>query len=229
MSSKLEIILSGATGRVGLEIIKIVSLKKDLILAAEISSKSEGWESINLKKKKNIVVIDFSLPDGLESAMKWCEKNKVPLVSGTTGISNVHKLKLQKLAKKIPVLWSANMSPGISVLKKLILSFPELKEYEVQLVEKHHKHKKDSPSGTALELENVIDRSKLSKSKRNKTISIRGGGIPGEHRLLVMGEGEVIELTHHALNRSIFAEGAIRAAYWLIKQEPGLYTLEDTI
>lgn len=226
MSSKhTQIILSGSTGRMGQEIAKIIDSSKNMSLLANISKKNSAW--IQIKPSANAVVVDFSLPEGFREACDWCQKNKVPLITGTTGLSEKDFSLLKSTSKKTPVLWSANMSYGISLFKKLIRNLKNLEGFEFQIVEAHHKHKKDAPSGTAKDLQKTLEDSQSNKKSIFPPLSIRGGGIQGIHTLMVMGEGETLEITHQALNRAVFAEGALRAARWIVGQKPGLYSLED--
>ena len=173
------------------------------------------------------VVIDFSLPEMTAAVASWCADRKIPLVSGVTGVTKEHKDHLAKTAKVSPVLWAPNMSLGVAVMARMLAEFSRLEGFQFQIEELHHVHKKDKPSGTALFLQE-----KLKSAVGNDVpapLAIRGGGIFGIHRAWAMGEEEVITLEHNAMNRRVFARGALRAAVWLLDQKPGLYTMDDVL
>lgn len=178
-----------------------------------------------LDSAKTDLVIDFSLPELTDDVVKWCVANKKPLVSGVTGISAAQKKAFAQTT--IPALWAPNMSLGVAVLAKMLAQFKNLEDFEFQIEELHHKRKKDKPSGTALFLQEKMEQAIGEKAP--EPLAIRGGGIFGIHRVWAMGEEETITLEHNALNRRVFARGALRAAQWLATQKPGLYTLEDTL
>jgi 4-hydroxy-tetrahydrodipicolinate reductase len=177
--------------------------------------------------KKVDVVVDFSLPELFSEALEWAVKNKKAFVSGTTGLSKKQKQEIQKASKAIPVLWSANMSLGINLICEILKNFSAAKDFDFQIVEAHHNKKKDAPSGTAVllqdHLEAAIDR------KVPTALSLRGGGIFGIHEVWAMGQEEVIKIEHNALNRSVFARGAISVASWISGQKPGLYQVADVL
>lgn len=223
-----KIFLVGATGRMGSAIIDVAQSQNTAKVVGGVGKgKKENSfsESFPTKAPKADVAIDFSSVDVFEQTLQWCAKNKMPLVSGVTGISDKQTAALEKAAKTIPVLWAPNMSIGVALVKK-ILSEMEIPDFfDVHLLEYHHRHKKDAPSGTAKDLEAVLKK----KTKKNYagTASIRGGGIFGVHRVDLMAESEVISIQHQALDRHVFAKGAVAAAQWLKSQKPGLYTMQD--
>ena len=173
------------------------------------------------------VVIDFSLPELTEDVLKWCEKNKKPLVSGVTGLSAEQKSLFTKAGATIPNLWAPNMSLGVAVLARMMSELKNLKGFEFQIEELHHKRKKDKPSGTALFLQQKLEAA-IGESAPSP-VAIRGGGIFGIHRVWAMGEEETITLEHNAMNRRVFARGALNAARWLLSQPPGTYTIDDVL
>jgi 4-hydroxy-tetrahydrodipicolinate reductase len=174
------------------------------------------------------VIIDFSSPELLGDVVEWCEKRGVPLVSGTTGLTESDFSRMKKAAEKIPILWAPNMSLGIAVLNELIKGLSVVKEqFDFQIEEFHHIHKKDRPSGTALFLQNTLE-SEVGETVE-PPIVIRGGGIFGDHKVWAMGQEETLCLQHTALNRRVFARGAIQAAKWLVNQSPGSYSMKDVI
>lgn len=173
------------------------------------------------------VVIDFSLPEMTAPVASWCSDRKIPLVSGVTGISKEQKDLLAKTGKVTPVLWAPNMSLGIAVMARMLAEFAKLEGFQFQIEELHHIRKKDKPSGTALFLQEKLKASVGSEVP--DPLAIRGGGIFGIHRAWAMGEEEVITLEHNAMNRRVFARGALRAATWLLGQKPGLYSMDDVL
>lgn len=167
-------------------------------------------------------VIDFSAPDSIYDIAEYCEKYKVPLVSAVTGYSEEQEKLIEKLSQIVPVFRSSNFSIGINVMKKLVHEVAEMIEWDVEMIEMHHNKKKDFPSGTALMLEKSIG--------SNVNIhSIRTGNIPGEHTVIFAGNDEMIEITHRAFSKKIFAEGAIKAARFIVMQTAGMYGMEDIL
>ncbi len=222
-----NILVFGAQGRMGQEIIEVLGTQKNLKLAFQVDKKTSG-EICTLDAvaaKKVDVVIDFSHADAIDEIIQFCVKQKLPLVSGTTGISKETKTKLQKASTAIPVLWSPNMSLGVAVLNKAIESLAALNDFDFQIEEVHHTKKKDAPSGTALLLQETLE--KTVSRKPSAPISIRGGGVFGIHRIFAFGEEETITFEHVALNRRVFARGAVQAAEKLAGKKAGFYKLTD--
>lgn len=218
----LKLAIVGAGGRMGRQILELVEAAKDLEIAARIET-AKDW---TVNPKDVDLVVDFSSPKGLRIALAWCLRHRKPLVSGTTGLGPRQRQELKAAAKKIAVLHSANMSLGIAVLSSMLESFRALRSWDFQIDEVHHKRKKDAPSGTAWLLDQRL--SQAVEKSLPKPNSIRGGGIPGIHRVWAMGEDEVLVLEHTAFNRKVFAQGALVAARWLFdKKRPGLYDLSD--
>lgn len=173
------------------------------------------------------VVIDFSMPEMTAPVASWCADRKIPLVSGVTGIGKDEKDHLARTAKATAVLWAPNMSLGVAVMSRMLAEFSKLQGFQFQIEELHHIRKKDKPSGTALFLQ---DKLKAAVGPDvPEPLAIRGGGIFGIHRAWAMGEEEVITLEHNAMNRRVFARGALRAATWLLAQKPGLYAMDDVL
>lgn len=173
------------------------------------------------------VIVDFSLPALTNDVLAWCEANHKPLVSGVTGISPEQKLKFANLGQTVATLWAPNMSLGVAVLSRMLAELSNLEDFEFQIEEVHHKHKKDKPSGTALFLQQKLEAA--IGSSVPEPLSIRGGGVFGIHRIWAMGEEETLTLEHTATNRRVFARGALKAAVWLLTQKPGLYVLNDVL
>ncbi len=194
------------------------------------------------------VAIDFSAPAATEQLLEQTIKGgSTPLVIATTGFSKHQQNLLLEASKKVPVLYATNMSLGVAVLNKLVaLASKTLAEFDCEIVEQHHRHKVDSPSGTALTLAEHaahardLDLDKVRISGRDGIIgartkdeiavmSLRGGDIVGRHTAGFYNDGEFIELNHTATARNTFSRGAIKAAKWLVNQEPGLYSINDCL
>lgn len=194
------------------------------------------------------LIIDFSSPDAtqilLDCAIDECAK---PIVIGTTGLNAMQKDLLNAASQKMPILYATNMSRGIVVLNNIAeIVATALKESDIEIVEIHHRHKKDSPSGTALTLANNVAKArglcldKVRISGRDGAIgersddeiavmSLRGGDVVGRHSIGFYMDGEYIELTHNATSRMTFAKGAINVGKWLVSQPNGLYDIKDAL
>jgi len=166
------------------------------------------------------VVIDFSTPNALNGLIPIVEQFHKPLVSGTTGIDNNIMLKLKSAGKNIPVLYAPNFSMGILLIQILLKNIPKnlFREFEIYIEEIHHKNKKDKPSGTAILLGKILNNPEI--------LSIRIGDEKGIHKIYLYGEDEVIELSHRANSRIIFAKGAVKSAELIVNKPPGFYTME---
>lgn len=225
---KKQIIVNGAGGRMGLEIVQLLKDHPGAELLAGANKANGKIFEKGLDEKMSAVVIDFSSPEGMIHALSWSEKNRVPFVSGTTGISKKDEESLKRAAGNIPVLWSPNMSIGVNLFLRIIESLGlNLKSFDLQLEEYHHSKKKDSPSGTAKLLQAALE--KEADREMPPVLVGRGGGIVGIHKLWLMAEDEVLTVEHTAINRKVFARGAIEAAIWLASQEPGLFSMKDML
>jgi 4-hydroxy-tetrahydrodipicolinate reductase len=225
---KINIILVGATGKMGHEIISLLATHDRAKLLTGVMNSNKAELHAPKKKMSNCVLIDFSVPAGFTMALKYCCNNRIPFVSGTTGLTAKHFSELKKASKKIPVLWAPNMSLGVNLLFNLVEQAGHtFANFDMQIEESHHKHKKDSPSGTAIALQKKVEAA--SKKKLPPILSTRGGGVIGLHTLKIMGEEEVLTIEHEALNRKVFARGAIEAAVWLSDKKRGLYDMKDFI
>ena len=191
-------------------------------------------------------IIDFSNPEGLPALMAEAAGRGIPVVVATTGLSEEIQGLVDEAAEKIPVFQSANMSLGINLLRDLIKKAAAVlgDGYDIEIVEKHHKMKKDAPSGTAFLLADAINeeqekpydyvygRRETSKARDAREMGIhafRGGTIVGEHEVIFAGPDEVVEITHKAYSRNIFANGAIKAALFLVGKKAGHYSMADVI
>ena len=231
-----EIVIQGIGGRMGHVLCDMIAQREDCRVVAGIDMKDGEqngipvYDSLEKLNGKGDVIIDFSSPAAVEKALPYCQTHKMPIVVCTTGLSEELQLKVVQLSRSVPVFKSANMSMGIN--------------YDIEIVEQHHHNKLDAPSGTALMLADAIneqndgayhyvyDRSSVRQKRDPKEIgisSVRGGSIVGDHEVLFCGPDEVITLRHTAYSRSIFANGAVNAAVYLAKKEPGLYDMGDLI
>jgi len=246
----------GASGRVGklllenLKEIETMSLSSVYVRnALDFSIDPSVLVTSDLKAFLNgcDVVVDFSLPDACEALLEAANITPKPLVIGTTGLS-IHQLNLLKnVSEKMPVLYATNMSLGVALLNKLVeQASAALEGFDIEIVEMHHKHKKDAPSGTALTLGEhaargrglELDKVRVSGRDGNigertqdeiAVMAIRGGDIVGRHTVGFYNDGEFLELNHTATSRSTFSKGALRAASWLADKEAGLYTIADCL
>lgn len=228
---KLAIV--GISGRMGLEL-QALAKDFDLQITQGVSSraKAEGGVKIvaavsELDPSNVDVVIDFSLPELTLGVAKWCRENRKPLVSGVTGIQEQHRLALQAVGKVAPTLWAPNMSLGVAVMARMMAQLASLEGFDFQIEELHHIKKKDSPSGTAVFLQEKL-KAAVGENVPDP-IGIRGGGIFGIHKVWAMGEEETITLEHTAINRRVFARGALKAARWILTQPPALYRMDDVL
>jgi 4-hydroxy-tetrahydrodipicolinate reductase len=193
------------------------------------------------------IAIDFSAPELTMKMLPLLKKKNIPLISGTTGFSAEQLKEIQNYSKFIPIMYATNFSLGVNVLFELVkLGAEKLKEKsEVEIVEKHHRNKKDSPSGTAVTLGEIVAKQYNSslkdlqifgrsgiENKRKDEIafhSLRGGNIVGEHSVQFILENELIELRHEALNRSIFADGAVSAIDFMLEKKSGFFHISDIL
>ncbi|MCM2280333.1 MAG: 4-hydroxy-tetrahydrodipicolinate reductase [Bdellovibrionaceae bacterium] len=231
-ANQLRIAVIGGSGRMGQEILSLAATDPSLEIVATVSRRADlpapnvVRKMSGLPKGKIDVVIDFSLPEVLDEVCTWCKTNRTALVSGVTGLSAAQKKKISSLGQIIPVLWAPNMSVGVAVLAEMLAGFKSLQGFEFQIEETHHKHKKDKPSGTALFLQDKLE---AAVGPTPEPLAIRGGGVFGIHKIWAMGEEETITLEHSALNRRVFARGALRAARWIRGRPAGVYTMADVI
>lgn len=263
--NKIKIIILGATGKMGQTLIKLISESSSMELCGAhevidnpyLGEDAGFFMGVNtgIFIKNNMldamkdadVLIDFTRPEGTLRSLSDVVNNKIPCVIGTTGFNDEEINTIKKASETIPICLAPNMSVGINVLIALIeQASRQLSDYDFEVIESHHKHKVDAPSGTAIRLgQAVSDGLKINldeyavysrhgrdeKRKKNEIgfSTIRAGDIVGEHTVMIAGEGERIELTHKATSRSNFAYGALKAANFLVNQEPGLFDMQDVL
>ncbi|MBA1438405.1 MAG: 4-hydroxy-tetrahydrodipicolinate reductase [Epsilonproteobacteria bacterium] len=246
----------GATGRVGKLLLEDLKSTPDMSLSSvyvrnelDFAIDPSVLVTSDIKTFLNgcDIVIDFSLPQACEVLLEEAIKTPKPLVIGTTGL-NTHQLNLLKQASEaMPVLYATNMSLGVALLNKLVYQAAKtLQGFDIEIVEMHHRHKKDAPSGTALTLSESaaagrgvgIDKVRVSGRDGNigerssdeiAVMALRGGDIVGRHTVGFYNDGEFIELNHTATSRNTFSKGALRAGAWLADKEAGLYSIADCL
>lgn len=219
----MKFIITGSSGRMGQSLVRI--LKKNNQKVVELNRESD-LSQISVENKT--IIIDFSSPEYFDKILSWSLENKVPFVSGTTGLSDKQFNELNKVSASIPVLWAPNMSMGVAFVNRLISSFSELSDdFDFQVEEIHHRHKVDKPSGTGILLQDTLKNA--VKKELPEVVSVRGGGVYGVHKIWAFSDEETISIEHQALNRDVFASGAIKCANWLISKKPGSYRINDVL
>ena len=249
----IKILMHGCNGKMGRMITEIAKQDQNVEIVAgvdkytAVANEYPVFETISECDVDADAVIDFSNAGAVDELLDYCVEKKLPVVLCTTGLSEEQLARVKEVSEKIAVLKSANMSMGINLLLKLLKDAAKVLApagYDMELVEKHHNHKLDAPSGTALaladsmnealgnEYEYVYDRSQVRKKRDAKEIGIsavRAGTIVGEHEVIFAGTDEVIEFKHTAYSRSVFAKGAVEAAKFLADQKHGMYDMGDVI
>lgn len=228
--TQTKIAVIGAGGRMGQEVIQLAQEMPLVEFVCGVDAGAiEYLDNFNEIDPSAVnVLIDFSSPSLLHGLAEWCSLHKVCLVSGTTGLQEKDFLALNQAAQKIPVLWAPNMSLGIAFMAEILTQFSKIsEEFDFQIEESHHINKKDAPSGTAIFLQETLEAS-ISR-KIPPALSIRGGGIFGIHKAWAMSKEETLTIEHTALNRTVFARGALKAACWLVDQGPGRYEIRDVL
>lgn len=252
----LQIGVFGAGGRIGKLVVDLANQSSEIKLVSVYARKELDFSiepgtlitsDLGIFLQSCEVIIDFTTPQGTGLLLEQALKIPKPIVIGTTGLETHHENLIKEASKKMPILYASNMSLGVAVLNKAIkMVASALRDFDIEIVETHHKHKKDSPSGTALSLAKTcanargLDLDKVRISGRSGNIgerskdeiavmALRGGDVAGIHNVGFYGEGEYLELCHTATSRVTFAQGAISAALWLKNQANGLYGIEDSL
>ncbi len=247
----INVIINGIHGKMGNALQRIISERDDCKIVAGIDSFAKPcdipvFKSLDECDIKADVLIDFSNATIVDAMINSCVQKKLPCVICTTGLSDTTISNIENAAKEIAVFKSANMSLGVNVLIHLAQKANELfgLNYDVEIVEKHHHHKIDSPSGTALMIADAINEKAPQKynyvydrhaeRKKRDTLemglhAVRGGGIVGEHDVLFCGNSETLTISHSALSREVFADGAVKAALFITGKGSGLYTMKHLI
>lgn len=249
----IKIIMHGCNGKMGQVISSLVELDSDTKIVAGIDAydnKNNDYPVFTSLKECQVeadVIIDFSIAKAVDDLIEYAIDRMLPLVLCTTGLSNEQLHKVKQASSIIPILRSANMSLGVTALINLVKVATEMlarKDYDIEIIEKHHNQKVDAPSGTALAFAEAInevlnnsyeykyDRSQERELRTKKEIgmhAVRGGTIVGEHSIIFAGIDEVIEFKHTAQSKAIFANGAVKAAKYLANKDKGLYDMNNVI
>lgn len=239
-----RLLINGYKGRMGNAIINCIPR----VPGVEVAAKTDIGDSIEANISNCDVVIDFSHHSCTENLIDACVKNLKPVVIGTTGHTEDEKNIIKQGAQKIPVVWSSNFSTGVNTLFWVVRHVAEAlgPEYDNEIIEFHHRLKKDAPSGTALSIAEIlaeVKKRKLDEIARHgrhgetgvRTIdeigihAVRGGDVVGEHTVIFATFGERLEISHKASSRETFAMGAIRAAIWVVGRPPGIYSMLDVL
>jgi 4-hydroxy-tetrahydrodipicolinate reductase len=242
----MRVSVLGATGAMGQLVIKAILQENGMSVENKISSK----DNIGDLFKNSEIVIDFSAPLATESMLKYAVSNKTstPLVIGTTGLSKMYSALMEECALTAPVFYSPNMSFLVAILNTVLYTLAKLlnEDFDVEILDSHHRLKKDAPSGTALMFGNVIAKARNRefdnvanfvrhgiiepRAKGEIGFSVqRSGSVVGTHEVSFMGDSENIKIKHEALSKEVFAKGAVQVAKWLVKQKNGFYTMNDFI
>jgi len=264
--SKIKIAIAGSSGRMGRTLLENVLQSDDMVLHAALEQSSSALigkdarelfgapcgvrvsADVQAMLKGADVLIDFTRPEGTLHHLDICRELGVNMVIGTTGMNAQQKARIGTAAQHIGVVFAPNMSVGVNLVFKLLETASRVlaQGYDIEIIEAHHRHKVDAPSGTALGMGEVIaktlgrDLSKCAVYVREgvtgerdpSTIgfaTVRGGDIVGDHTVMFAGTGERIEITHKASSRATFAQGALRAARFLKASQPGLYDMQDVL
>jgi 4-hydroxy-tetrahydrodipicolinate reductase len=223
-NSPVRVMLIGAAGRMGKTVFDLAQSDREI----EIAAQCDLGNPIEPALKNCDVAIDFSQADSIDEVCRAALQHGKSLVIGTTGHSQQQRKTIEQTAHSVPIVLASNFSVGVNVLFWLTQKAAELlgSDFNPEIVETHHKMKKDAPSGTAKTLAEVL---KTVQHSEIPIQSIREGDIVGEHAVIFGGPGESLELTHRAANRGIFAGGALRAAKWIVDKPPGLYSMQDVL
>ena len=238
----LQILLNGSRGRMG-QAITHVSADMNATIVAATDAGDNPAQYVDASE----VIIDFSSHHATRSLLELAIAHKKPIVIGTTGHNATDKQALLELASKVPCVWAGNFSVGVNLLFALTRRATAILgvDYDTEVVEMHHRFKKDAPSGTAARLLEIIleerkldstalrhGRSGITGERKPDEVGVhalRGGDVIGDHTVIYAALGERIELTHKASDRAIFARGAIRAAHWVVGQKAGVYDMQDVL
>ncbi len=246
----IKILISGALGRMGRKVYEACCADRNVtaLCGVDVAAARNGdfpvYASFGDVSEKPDVIIDFSSPAALDNILAYAVKNNIPAVLCATGYTNEQIDKIQKASEKTALFRSANMSLGVNVLLNLVRKAAKLLNgYDIEIIEKHHNKKVDAPSGTALMLADAVKEELPEKfyiygregkpGPRNKDEiclhAVRGGNIVGEHEVLFAGTNETLTLSHSAADRSVFAEGALKAAVFISDKPAGLYSMKDIV
>jgi len=239
-----KIVIIGSKGRMGQALVSCAKNVREIEVVGQI----DLGDDLRSCAGKTDVVVDFSSHTATAGIVSVCAENQKALVIGTTGHSESEKSAIQKSKSAIPIVWASNFSTGVNALFWLTRKAAEIlgPAFDLEIVEIHHRMKRDAPSGTAKTLAEIlagVRKLQLDKAARHGRVgitgertpaeigihSVRGGDVVGDHTVIFANAGERLELTHKASSRETLANGALRAALWVVKQPPGLYDMQDVL
>lgn len=252
-SAPIRVVVTGIAGRMGSTLARMIREAKDLALVAGTERAPVSGLEVPVATRledalsQAQVVIDFSSPEASRHHAAVCAAAGLPLVVGTTGLTEVDQRALAEAARRAAIVSAPNMSVGVNLFIEAAAALARRlgEDYDVEVLETHHRHKKDAPSGTALRLADELlaalgrGPSQLRTARVGQVgarppgevgvQALRGGDVVGEHTVFFLGDGERLELTHRATSRDHFARGALRAARWVVGRPPGLYGMQDVL
>jgi 4-hydroxy-tetrahydrodipicolinate reductase len=222
-----RIIITGAKGKMGQALLRVAETIPGLAVAARIDLGQELGKVI----QDADVVVDFAAHEATVPFARLCAQHKKAMVIGTTGHTEAERKELLKISAQVPMVWSSNFSTGVNALFWLTGKAAGIlgPDYDLEIVETHHRLKKDAPSGTAKTLAQVLAQARQRTASEIGVHSLRGGDVVGDHTVIFATTGERLELTHRASSRETFAGGALRAAQWIIGKAPGVYDMQDVL
>ena len=239
-----RIAINGSKGKMGQALIEAINVSSK----AQFSAGFDMGDSLHDSLSNFEVLIDFSRPEASLDALSICQVSGKAMVIGTTGFIDTELQLIDEASKKIPIVFAPNMSVGVNLTLKILETSAKVigSDSSIEIIEAHHRYKVDSPSGTALKMGEVVanalgrnlsdcaiyGREGIEEPRDINTIgfsSIRGGDVVGEHTVAFFMEGERVEITHKASSRMIYANGAVRAANWIVDKPVGLYSMQDVL
>ncbi|QYJ92868.1 4-hydroxy-tetrahydrodipicolinate reductase [Shewanella spartinae] len=267
MTEQVRVAITGGSGRMGRTLIESAKLSSNIYLGSAVeragstligvdAGELAGVGAMNVAITDSLdnavddfdILIDFTSPEASVVHTDWCSRNGKAIVIGTTGFNHAQKEQIAAYAENTPIVMAPNMSVGVNLMWRLLeLAAEVMGDYtDIEIIEGHHRHKKDAPSGTALKMGEVIaevlgrdlekcavyGREGITEERSRETIgfsTIRAGDLVGEHTAMFADIGERLEITHKASSRMTFANGAMRAAFWLGDQGPGLYDMQQVL
>ena len=262
----LNIAIAGSSGRMGRALIEAISQASDMRLAAALERSGSALmgkdagelvgapcgvlitDDLDAGLKAADALIDFTRPEGTLTHLELCRKHKTNIIIGTTGFTQEQKQQIQAASRDIGIVFAPNMSVGVNIVFKLLEQAAKVlaEDYDIEIIEAHHRHKVDAPSGTALRMGEVVAeasgrnladcavyaREGVTGERKTSSIgfaTVRGGDIVGDHTVLFAGIGERVEISHKASSRATFSMGALRAARYLAGKGSGLYDMQDVL
>ena len=262
----LNIAIAGSSGRMGRALIEAISQASDMRLVAALERSGSALigkdagelvgapcgvlitDDLDAGLKAADALIDFTRPEGTLTHLELCRKHKTNIIIGTTGFTQEQKQQIQAASRDIGIVFAPNMSVGVNIVFKLLEQAAKVlaEDYDIEIIEAHHRHKVDAPSGTALRMGEVVAeasgrnladcavyaREGVTGERKTSSIgfaTVRGGDIVGDHTVLFAGIGERVEISHKASSRATFSMGALRAARYLASKGSGLYDMQDVL